>query len=189
MKQRHFHAALLTSLVLAFSLPRTAAFDTGYHFDLTRDILLVEGFDQPAIEYAQVFNYFNDGFESAIKVIEKTESLFPVSSTVWATIWGPQTNRDISDHQMHFDEMTGYPDVTNRWTKLIHNAYAAARHAETENDVLGFLTVLGMTTHQVQDFTRTPTGRNRIGRVWPPGLMCPRRSGAMWIFIATANLA
>lgn len=45
--------------------PAAAAFDTGPHFDITRDALSAEGFNDTAIQTAQVSNWFVDLYENA----------------------------------------------------------------------------------------------------------------------------
>jgi hypothetical protein len=58
--------ALIMGLIfIALAGSRALPFDTGPHFDITRDALAAEGFGNTAIEVAQVTNFFNDLYENA----------------------------------------------------------------------------------------------------------------------------
>jgi len=67
-------------------------------------------------------------------------------------IFGPAEIRDLSDTYMHFDALNGDADVAAAWNRLLVNTYQAAQKARRENDVRGFLILMGMTSHMVQDF-------------------------------------
>ncbi|HVH00435.1 MAG TPA: hypothetical protein VM844_06690, partial [Miltoncostaeaceae bacterium] len=56
---RRAAAVAAATLCLAVA-PTAGAFDTGPHFDITRDALTAEGFNDNAIQTAQVSNWFVD---------------------------------------------------------------------------------------------------------------------------------
>ena len=57
---------LIVLLTLVISLSSlTLAFDTGYHFDLTRSVLTEHGFSDQAIKVAQVENWLTDYYASS----------------------------------------------------------------------------------------------------------------------------
>ena len=146
-------AAFALALALCLAAPPVAfAFDTGYHFDLTRDAFLDLGINAnaDALTMVQVANYYNDGFESAKAVLARDDTAVIHSS--WDTIFGPAEIRDLSDTYMHFDALNGDADVAAAWNRLLVNTYQAAQKARRENDVRGFLMLMGMTSHMVQDF-------------------------------------
>jgi hypothetical protein len=159
MKMIHLFRSVCGVCVGILFCPSALAFDTGYHFDLTRDVLFLENFNDTPITYVQIFNYYNDGYESAKKTIATLHEKeliwggmeFDTEAMIWDAIWAEE-NRNLSDEQMHFDDLVGYADFTNRWNKLLRNTYDAVQTAESKNDVRGFLAILGMTSHQVQDF-------------------------------------
>ncbi len=55
-------AGLLAGLI---AVGPAAAYDTGPHFDITRDALAAEGFGEKAIQIAQVTNWMVDLYENA----------------------------------------------------------------------------------------------------------------------------
>jgi len=61
-------AAFALLLVILFA-PPAFAFDGGYHLELTRDAMQGSSYGQGAIEAAQVANWYDDGFESAKRII------------------------------------------------------------------------------------------------------------------------
>jgi hypothetical protein len=61
-------AAILALGLALLAAPRASAFDTGPHFDITRDALAAEGFNDRAIQTTQVSNWFVDLYENASSV-------------------------------------------------------------------------------------------------------------------------
>ncbi|MEW6771114.1 MAG: copper amine oxidase N-terminal domain-containing protein [Bacillota bacterium] len=152
---RLWKASSLACIILAslflWCLPAWA-FDTGYHFDLTREVLLKESFGEGAIGMAQICNYYNDGFESAKTVIaDETVQALHLDDD-WGNLYGPAALRDASDTHMHFDNLANYHQVSAAWERLVKGTYNGVREAERRNDAAGLLAVLGMSLHQVQDF-------------------------------------
>ena len=158
-------AASLFLLVMLFA-PPAFAFDGGYHLDLTRDAMQGSSYGQGAIEAAQVANWYDDGFESAKRIISEDPTAFtiplewlgfgdinyPGISSGWGDRFGPSNLRDLSDVYLHFDQLANYNEVKTAWNRLIQNTHRAVLQAQANNDPLGYLTVLGATLHTVQDF-------------------------------------
>jgi hypothetical protein len=93
-------AVLLT--ILLISANPVLAFDTGYHFDLTRDVLLREGFKDASIDVVQVMNYYSDGFGSANEVISNGWVKFFNIDDDWARIYSPAECRTLSEKYLQF---------------------------------------------------------------------------------------
>ena len=146
--------------------PPAFAFDGGYHVELTRDAMQGSSYGQGAIEAAQVANWYDDGFESAKRIISEDPTAFtipldsiglgdisyPGVSDIWASRFGPSNLRDLSDVYLHFDQVANYDEVKTAWNRLIQNTHRAVLQAQADNDPLGYLTVMGATIHTVQDF-------------------------------------
>lgn len=146
-----FPATIL--LLILFLNPNSAlAFDTGYHFDLTRDVLLREGFKGDSIDVVQVMNYYADGFGSANQVINNGWVKFFNIDDNWAKIYGPAECRTLSEKYLHFGHYNNRQELEKAWERLIKGTYNAVREAQKKDDPLGLLAVLGMSLHQVQDF-------------------------------------
>jgi len=151
-------ARLCLGILLAVVLVLTGesfGFDAGYHFDLTRDVLLRESFDWDGLSVVQVSNFYNDGFEASKAVAASPEAwgIAPAVTAAWTMVlFAPASLRDASDTYLHFDDLNNYDEVAATWDKLVRNTYTAVKDAERRGDTLGFLTALGMSLHQVQDF-------------------------------------
>jgi len=144
---------LALALAICLLVPRAGyAFDTGYHFDLTRDAFLELGVpgNADSLTICQVANYYCDGFESAKAVLSRDDTA--IIHGLWDMIYGPAEIRDLSDTYMHFDALNGDADVARAWNRLLVNTYQAAQKARRDNDIRGFLMLTGMTSHMVQDF-------------------------------------
>lgn len=143
---------VIAVLFCAMGRQNAFAFDTGYHFDLTRDALVELGVPSgsDAVTIAQVANYYCDGFESAKAVLAREDTA--LIHEAWEAIYGPAELRDLSDTYMHFDALNNRAEVAAAWDRLLSNTYRGVLKAKREHDVRGFLMLLGMTTHMVQDF-------------------------------------
>jgi hypothetical protein len=125
-------AAIARAIPLALlisAIPSGArAFDTGHHFDLTRDAMLDRGFGNTAIEAVQVENWLTDYYSSSptskIKEVEK----------------------------LHFDNLVTRQQVVNKWGHFTINTRNAVRQAAKEKDTLKLLTIMGISLHALQDF-------------------------------------
>lgn len=142
------------------------AFDTGPHFDLTRDALSAEGFGDTGVQVAQVTNWMVDFYEQA------SQNPFSGRSAWWKELIGgaigyrehwSDTVVDSADW-LHFDP-TPHFDINNvkrgldsgetmtmEWERLAKATRIAASDCAGTGDIQGLLTVIGITTHAVQDF-------------------------------------
>jgi len=112
-------------LVLVVAL--ASAFDTGHHFDLTRDALINLGWGEDnAIAAVQLTGWFVD-FRSNDPLFEDKEEL----------------------ELMHFDNLLDVATVRSYWQRLATNLKAAVMSERNPEKVL---TYLGMSLHAVQDF-------------------------------------
>ena len=105
------------------------AFDTGHHFDLTRDALLEAGFGDEAIKSAQIVNWLTDYYSEQpfVKL------------------------RDQLKH-LHFDNLGDYDAVARYWGRLTANTRTAIAQAAIEGKTLEVIGLLGISLHAVQDF-------------------------------------
>ncbi len=130
-----------------------AAFDVGYHYDLSKDTLAREGFDASAVQVVQVTNCYDDMFQSAKEVLRDDRAA--ALHEAWDAIYGPEELRDISDDYQHFDD---YPDnaaLAAAWDRLLVGTWAAVQDVKQrpkETRAVSLLAVLGQSLHQVQDF-------------------------------------
>ena len=105
------------------------AFDTGHHADLTRDVMLEEGFNHNAIEVAQVENWLVDYYSSQ-----------------------PVAGLDKELVHFHFDNLFSDQSVQDYWANLTANTKAAIEGATRDDDPLKVIALLGISLHSVQDF-------------------------------------
>ncbi|MDP4181453.1 MAG: HET-C-related protein [Bacillota bacterium] len=161
MKKFRLLIFLLTlSAVLCLRMAVCSAYDTGNHYYLTSNSMVKLGFQPNAITHAVINNYYDDGFQSADDVIDNEIVKLLGKDSLWAAWYGPSYLRNRSKKYLHFDSwaengvnhMLSGMNLENAWDTLLRNTHKAVKQAESENDVAGFLAVLGMTTHAVQDF-------------------------------------
>lgn len=150
-------AATVAAALLVAPSP-ASAFDTGIHFDVTRDALTSEGFGDAAVRAVQVNNWFVDLYEN------EGENPYSGHASWWKELglftygkrehW-PQALLDASERS-HFDSSEGgFEDaaaIETEWNRLRRGTYEAVTRARRTNDPLLALTALGISTHQVQDF-------------------------------------
>ncbi|HTJ27697.1 MAG TPA: hypothetical protein VMA36_16190 [Candidatus Limnocylindria bacterium] len=129
--RRSLFATLLSAAVFVISSLPAAAFDTGPHASLTVDALMRSGFNRNAANAVQVENWLTDYYTST-----------------------PTIGKDAQCQleKLHFDDVFSNGDITNYWATFTANTKAAAKRAETDNDVVEFYVVLGISLHVVQDF-------------------------------------
>ncbi|MCX6843132.1 MAG: hypothetical protein NTX53_12710 [candidate division WOR-3 bacterium] len=104
-------------------------------------------------------NEYVDQFQAAQNVVDE----HPTLGAGWGNLFGPVELRSLSSRWMHFSSLKdgtiprcvpGFlPDkAKDLWDRLRLNTYAQAMTSKESGDVVGFLTLLGMTLHAVQDF-------------------------------------
>jgi hypothetical protein len=149
-------AALLAACVF---LPANAsAFDTGPHFDMTRDVLTAEGFGDAAVRAVQVNNWFVDLYENEGQNPYSGHAAWWKEALVFSygsrEHW-PQSLLDASERS-HFDSSEGgfenAAELQTEWNRLRRGTYEAVTRARRTNDPILALTALGISLHQVQDF-------------------------------------
>jgi hypothetical protein len=116
---------------LGLSAGPVSAFDTGPHASITEDVMRSLGFSGSAADATQVENWLTDYYTS--------------TPTIGS---GPQCMLE----KLHFDDVFSTSAIRNYWANLTANTKVAAKKAESDNDVVEFLTVMGMSLHVVQDF-------------------------------------
>jgi CARDB/PLAT/LH2 domain len=146
--------------------PVAAAFDTGPHFDITRDALTSEGFGEVSIQTAQVTNWMVDLYENADSVPYSGHAGFVkelVGLSIPRLVGGALTlpggwPREVTEaaDRTHFDATGGgfsnTAQLTAEWDRLRRAVGGLAVEARDRNDPLMLLSVLGISLHQVQDF-------------------------------------
>ena len=171
-------AAFVAASATWIGAQSAVAFDTGPHFDMTRDALTTEGFGDKAIQIAQVNNWFVDFYENSEKIPQSGHT-----GIGRRLVGGGLFSREHWDQQVvsaadrsHFDETDGgYSNtsaITNEWDRLSRATRALAIEARDRNDPLQLLTALGISLHEVQDFY---THSNWVEPTGDPG-----RSGPGW---------
>jgi hypothetical protein len=142
---------ILVTLAL-WAMPKTAqAFDTGHHFDLTREAMSDQGFGNTAIEVAQLENWLTDYYSSS-----------------------PTSRIDNETNKLHFDNLLTTQQVNNYWGHLTVNTKKAVQQAAREGNSLKLLALMGISLHAVQDFythsnwveTHPPSGPNYRTETW-----------------------
>ena len=169
-------AGLLAAIVAAAP---ARAYDTGPHFDMTRDALAAEGFGEKAIQIAQVTNWMIDFYENA-----ETNPFSGHTGTLKILVGGAIFNREHWDNNVvksadrsHFDQTEGgFPltaNVSAEWLRLQRTVGRLAREARDKNDPQMLDALIGMSLHQVEDFYTHTT--------WvEPGGTDPLRRGPGW---------
>ncbi len=152
-------AAVALGLAACLLAPGAAsAFDTGPHFDMTRDVLTSEGFGDAAVRTVQVNNWFVDLYENEGQNPYSGHSAWWKEALVFsygAREHWPQALLDASERS-HFDSSEGgyrtAASLQTEWNRLRRATYEAVTRARRTNDPLLALTALGISTHQIQDF-------------------------------------
>jgi hypothetical protein len=123
--------ALMGSIAVCIGLfaGPASAFDTGHHFDLTRDALLEAGFNDDAIRATQVCNWLTDYYSE-------------------------EPALDLKDHlrHFHFDNLEDYDSIARSWGHFTANSKAAISQAARDGKTLEVIALLGISLHVVQDF-------------------------------------
>lgn len=119
----------LTFLTVGTIAKPAQAFDTGHHFDLTRDAMQDQGFGNTAIEVTQLENWLTDYYSSS------------PTSTIEAEVG-----------KLHFDNLFNTQQVRNQWGHFTVNTRNAVQQATRSKDPVKLLAVMGISLHAVQDF-------------------------------------
>jgi catechol 2,3-dioxygenase-like lactoylglutathione lyase family enzyme len=123
-------AVTLSAASIVTSPPVPAwAFDTGPHASITSDAVTAAGLNLNAAYAVAVENWLTDYYTS--------------------TSFGDEA---CQLDKLHFDDLFSPNDIRAYWWNLVANTNTAVGKAEQDDDVLEFLTVLGMSLHVVQDF-------------------------------------
>jgi len=134
---------LLLAAMCAFA-STASAFDTGPHFDITQDVLKSEGFSPNAIATTQSANFFVDFYEfigsGGIKKMLDGDCRAKVEDVL-----------KLGDAQ-HFDDLRSTTEVAKKWDAMVDGTKSAAEDMTKKGDILGLVTLLGMSLHNVQDF-------------------------------------
>lgn len=156
----------MVALVVCLALSGAHAFDTGPHFDLTRDALAAEGFGDTAIQVAQVTNWMVDFYEQASQNPYSGHSAWWKEVIVGAIGSKEHWSSSLVEAAdwLHFDSTPRYvaggllrgldsgETISMEWDRLARATRAAATECARLGDTQGLLTVIGITTHAVQDF-------------------------------------
>ena len=150
------------------SIPAAHALDASAHFDLVRDALAAEGFGNTAIEVVQVTNWMDDYYEQASRNPYSGHGEWWMTS-IGATLvpWGlegwPDRVVNAADW-LGFDGTVRYTIggvargldsgemCDMEWNRLARAVKAAAQDRARAGDAQGLLTVLGISSHTLQDF-------------------------------------
>jgi hypothetical protein len=120
----------LLALVGCLSVVGSArAFDTGHHYDLTREALSEHRMSEHAIQIAQVENWLVDYYSNQ-----------------------PAAGMEADLARLHFDNLTTTGQVRNYWGNLTVNTKRAVEKAARDDDAMQVLALIGMSLHAVQDF-------------------------------------
>jgi hypothetical protein len=158
----------VVAIVALISIPAAHAFDASAHFDLLRDALTAEGFGNTAIEVAQVTNWMEDYYEQASRNPYSGHGAWWLTS-IGATLvpWGLEgwPDRVVSAADwLGFDGTVRYTIggvergadsgemCDMEWNRLARAVKTAAQGCARAGDAQGLLTVLGISSHTLQDF-------------------------------------
>lgn len=161
MTVRRVWMVVMAAVALALAMlaaPQARAFDTGPHFDITRDALGAEGFGNDAVRIAQVNNWFVDLYENAETIPYSGHASFGVrllgGSLLGSEVWDERVVKAAD--RSHFDQTDGgfanAAAIALEWDRLRRTTGALARESRDRNDPRMLLAVLGISLHQVQDF-------------------------------------
>jgi hypothetical protein len=141
-----FGAAVLSIFLGCQVLAPARAFDTGHHQDMTRSALEREGFGDSSIRVVQLQNWLTDlyGAHPLTTLPIVREATAVVDPSLFAV------RKELE--KLHFDNLFGTDSVRSYWLRLLYGARLSMRHAAEKQDILGALTILGVSLHAVQDF-------------------------------------
>lgn len=135
-------------LVLVVVSGHALAFDSGPHHYITGDAMRAEGFSADATQVAQLANWLTDIYN------------FPQIAVFGR--FDAAARRSAAD--LHFDygatvvidgavtHLTSTIAIEMEWNRLMRATREAALEAARRGDTIGLLTVIGISTHEVEDF-------------------------------------
>ena len=137
-------AAVALGLAACLLAPGAAsAFDTGPHFDMTRDVLTSEGFGDAAVRTVQVNNWFVDLYENEGQNPYSGHSAWWKEALVFsygAREHWPQALLDASERS-HFDSSEGgyrtAASLQTEWNRLRRATYEAVTRARRALNIVG----------------------------------------------------
>jgi len=133
-------AAIVVTL-LATASP-ASAFDTAHHWEMTRNALMREGFNDESIRIVTLQNWLTDFYAAYDSTYLKPTIREGDRATVENAQW------------LHFDNLTTTKDVSQYWDTLVNSTAMQLYRVATsrKDDPLEILTILGVSLHAVQDF-------------------------------------
>jgi hypothetical protein len=148
MKTSHYLIFCAYLCIFFFSPDKLLAFDSGHHADVSRSALIDEGFagDGNAANVVILQNWLVDYYSNRINILAPDLEAIKVELV-----------------HLHFDNLTTREQVINYWAGLTNNTraavqqtareIAAAKSPEEKNGkLLKMLTLIGASSHAVQDF-------------------------------------
>jgi hypothetical protein len=182
--------AAIVILSGAFGLAPAApalAFTSGPHTEMVEDSLAAEGFGNDAIAVAGIDNTFMDFYGWVAASVNPYAGQGSVagrfivqnlSTESWPNALVASATRSHFDNNPggpHLGEMNNLgttAGVTDEWNRLRRSVWTLMQEARAEDNPLKGLIVIGMSTHQVQDFyahtnwDEPPSGMGADGPGW-----------------------
>lgn len=135
-------------LALAVVSGHALAFDSGPHHYITGDAMRAEGFSEDAIQVAQLANWLTDIYNfPQIAAFGRFDASAKRSAAVLHFDYG--TTLVIDGSVAH---LTSTKAIEMEWDRLMRATREAALEAARRGDTIGLLTVIGISTHEVEDF-------------------------------------
>jgi hypothetical protein len=146
------------------------AFDGGTHSEITTSAMRAEGFGADAAGVVRANNWFCDlylyasidPFSGHAGVVKRILA-FAFKAEDW-----PDNVVEASTH-CHFESISDTTAVTAEWERLQRAVSSLAREARDRDDPEELLTVLGISTHMLQDFYAHANWVEAEGRHGIPG--------------------
>jgi len=161
MKNRILVLVALSLGFVSLNTTPARAFDTGPHFDMTRDALASEGFGDMPIRIMQISNWFCDLYEqddrNAFSGHQSWNSGTGIFTNLLTLFRKENWSKALVDaaEKLHFDSsnpINNYSQAQNEWYRLARKTRELLRDCARRNDLEGMLSIMGMTLHGVQDF-------------------------------------
>jgi hypothetical protein len=129
---------LLVTASLVFFVPKAGAFNMGYHYQIIRDALLKEGFNDDALKMVLLGNSYVDLFQE-----DATSNLLDN--------YFCERAKELVD-VFHFDGLPNKDFINVYYKRLLTNTYEEVRQLVSANDPQGLLLLIGITSHILEDF-------------------------------------
>jgi hypothetical protein len=130
--------SLFVATSLVFFPPKADAFNMGYHYQMIRDALLKEGFNDDALKMVLLGNSYVDLFQT-----DATSNLLDDNFCERA--------KELVD-VFHFDGLPNKDFINVYYKRLLTNTYEEVRQLVSANDPQGLLLLIGITSHILEDF-------------------------------------